>query len=104
MNWEIPEVKAGFRKVRGTRDQIAQIHWIVEIAREFQKKKKSTSASLAMLKPSTLYHNKPWKTLTEMRIPDHLTQILRNLYVGQEPTVRIVHGTNHKFKIGKGEW
>ena len=82
--WEaIPEVKAGFRKNRGTRDQIANICWSIEKAREFQKT--STSASLTTLKPLTVW-NKLWKSLKEMGIPDHRICLLRNLYAGQEAT------------------
>ena len=77
VNQELPDVQAGFRKGRGTRDQIANIHWSIEKAREFQKKKKS--ASLTTLNPLTVYHNKLWKILQEMGIPDHLTCLLRNL-------------------------
>ena len=86
VNWELPDVQAGFRKGRGTRDQIAKIHWIIEKAREFQKKT-STSVSLTMLKPLTMWiKKKMWKILKEMEIPDHITWFLRNLYAGQEAT------------------
>ena len=85
MNWEIPDLQVGFRKGRGTRGQIPNIHWITEKAREFQKK--STSASLSALKLfDCVDHNKLWKILKEMGIPDHLTCLLRNLCVGQEAT------------------
>ena len=85
MNWEIPDLQVGFRKGRGTRGQIPNIRWITEKAREFQKK--STSASLSALKLfDCVDHNKLWKILKEMGIPDHLTCLLRNLYVGQEAT------------------
>ena len=85
MTWELPDVQAGFRKGRGTRDQIANICWIIEKAREFQK----YSASLTMLKPLTVWITKKlWKILKEIKIPDHLTCLLRNLYAGQEATVR----------------
>ena len=77
MNCELPDVQAGFRKGRGTRDQIANIHWIIEKAREFQKN--STSALLAMPKPLTVWITTNWKILKEMGIPDHLTCLLRNL-------------------------
>ena len=87
MSHEFPDVQAGFRKGRGTRDQIANICWIIEKARELQKK--STSASLTMLKPLTVDQNKLWKILQDMGIPDHLTCLLRNLYAGQEAKVRI---------------
>ena len=85
MNRELPDVQAGFRKGRGTRDQIANICWIIAKAREFQKK--STSALLTMPKPLTVWITKLWKILKEMGIPDHLTYLLRNLYAGQEATV-----------------
>ena len=98
MNQELPDVQVGFRKGRGTRDQIANIRWIIEKAREFQKK--STSASLTMLKPLTMWI-KLRKTLQEMGIPDHLTCLLRKLYAGQEATVRIRHGTTNWFQIRK---
>ena len=85
-NLELPDVQAGFNIGRGTRDQTANIHWIIEKAREFQKK--SISASLTMPKPLTCVdHHKLWKILKEMGIPDHLTSLLRNLYAGQEATV-----------------
>ena len=92
MNHELPDVQAGFRKGRGSRDQIGNICWIIEKVREFQKKT-STSAFLTMLKPLTVYHNKLWKILQERGIPDHLTYLLRNLYASQEATVRTGHGT-----------
>ena len=91
MNHELPDVQAGFREGRGTRDQIANIRWIMEKAREFQKT--SISALLTMPKPLTVDHKKLWKILKEMGIPDHLTCLLRNLYAGQEATVRTGHGT-----------
>ena len=99
MNHEIPDVPAGFRKGRGIRDQIANICWIIEKARKFQK---PTFALLTMPKPLTLAHNKLWKILKKMGIPDHLTCFLRNLYAGQEATVRTGHGTTDWFQIGKG--
>ena len=89
MNHELPDVQAGFRKGRGTRDQIANIHWIIEKAREFQKKT-SISALLTMPKPLTVWITINWKILKEMGIPDHLTCLLRNLHSGQEATVRSV--------------
>ena len=98
---ELPDVQAGFRKGRGTRDQIANICWIIEKASEFQKKKKSTSALLTMPKPLTWDHKKLQKILKEMGIPDHLTCLLRNLYAGQEAMVRTGHGTDC-FQIEKG--
>ena len=102
MNHELPDVQAGFRKGRGTRDQIANICWIMEKAREFQKKIKSTSASLTKLKSLTVWITINWKILQDMGIPDHLTCLLRNLYAGQEGTFRIGHGTTDRFQIGKG--
>ena len=100
MNFQNHELKAGFKKGRGTRDLIANISWIIEKARVFQKN--VYSASLTMLKPLTLDHNKLWKTLKQMGIPDHLTCLQRKLYTGQETTVRTRHGTVNWFKIGKG--
>jgi len=97
---ELPDVQAGFRKERGIRDQIANIHWIIKKAREFLKK--STSASLTTPKPLTVDHSKLWKILQETGIPDHLTCILRNLYAGQEAIVRTVHRTTDFFQIRKG--
>ena len=81
---ELPDVPAGFRKGRGIRDQMANIRWIMEKAREFQKK--STSTSLTTLKPLTVWITTNWKILQEMGIPDHLTCLLRNLYAVQEVT------------------
>ena len=93
--------QAGFRKGRGTRDQIANISWIIEKAREFQKN--IYFCFLTMLKPLTVWISKKlWKILKEMGIPDHLTCLLRNLYTGQEATVRTGHGTTDWFQIGKG--
>ena len=100
MNCEHPDVQAGFRKGRGTRDQIANIHWIIEKAREFQK-----NIYLCFIDYAKAFdcvdHNKLWKILKEKGMPDHLTRLLRNLYAGQEATVRTVHGTEW-FQIGKG--
>ena len=101
MNHELPDVQTGFRKGRGAIDQIANICWITEKAREFQKKT-SISALLTMPRPFTMYHNKLWKILKEMGIPDHLTCLLRNLYAGQEATVRTGHGTTDWLQIRKG--
>ena len=98
MNHEIPDVQAGFRKGRGSRDQIATICWIIKKAREFQKK--STSALLTMPNFDSVDHNKLWKILKNMGIPDHLTCFLRNLYAGQEATVRTGHGTTDCSKSG----
>ena len=101
MNCELPDVQAGFTKGRGTRDQIANIHWIIEKAREFQK-----SIYFYFIDYTKAFdcvdQNKLWKILQEMGIPDHLTCLLRNLYADQEETVRIGHGTTDWFQIGKG--
>ena len=99
MNCELPDVHAGFRKGRGTRDQIANILWIIEKAREFQKNICFIDYVKAF---DCVDHNKLWIILKEMGIPDHLTWPLRNLYVGQETTVRIGHGTIDCLQIGKG--
>ena len=101
MNHELPDVQAGYRKGRGTRDQIANIQWIIKKARESQKKT-SLSALLTMPKPLTVWITTNWKILKEMGIPDHLICLVRNLYVGQEATVRTGHGTMDCFQIGKG--
>ena len=97
MNRELPDVQAGFRKGRGTRDQIANIRWIMEKAREFQKT--SNSGSLTMLKKAfdCVDHSKLWKILQEMGIPDQLTCLLRNQHAGKEATVRTGHGTTDWF-------
>ena len=100
MNRELPDVQAGFRKNRGTRDQIANIHWIMEKAREFQKNIYFCFVDCAKAF-ECVDHNKLWKILKET-IPDHLTCLLRNLYGGQETTVRTGHGTTDWFQIGKG--
>jgi len=100
---ELPDVQGGFRKGRGTRkgrDQIANIRWIMEKAREFQKT--STSALLTTPKTLTVWITTNWKILKEMGIPDHLTCLLRNLYAAQEATVRMRHRTTDWFQIGKG--
>ena len=101
MNRELPYVQASFRKGRGTRDQIANICWIIEKAREFQK-----NIYFCFLDYAKAFdcvdHNKLWNILKEMGIPDHLTCLLRNLYAGQEATVRTGHGTTDWFQIGKG--
>ena len=98
---ELPGVQAGFRKGRGTRDHIANIHWIIEKAREFQK-----NICFGFIDYTKAFdcvdYNKLWKILREMRIPDHLTCLLRNLYAGQEATVRTRHGTTDWFQIRKG--
>ena len=101
MNRELPDVQVGFRKGRGTRDQIANICWIMEKAREFQK-----NIYLCFIDYAKAFdcvdHNKLWKILKEMGIPDHLTCLLRNLYSGQEATVRTGLGTIDWSQIGKG--
>ena len=101
VSYELPDVQAGFRKGRGTRDQIANIHWIMEKAREFQKNIYFSFIDYAKAF-DCVDHNKLWKILKEMGIPDHLTCLLRNLYAGQEATVRTGHGTTDWFQIGKG--
>ena len=100
MNRELPDVQAGFRKGRGTRDQIANIHWIIEKAREFQKNIYFCFIDYAKAFDS-VDHNKLWKILKEMGILDHLTSLLRNLYAGQE-AVRTGHGTTDWLQMGKG--
>ena len=101
MSHELPDVHVGFRKGRGTRDQIANICWIIEKAREFQ-----TSIYFCFINYAKALdcvdHNKLWKILKEMEKPDHLTCLLRNLYAGQEATVRTGHGTTDWFQIKKG--
>ena len=101
MNHELPDVQAGFRKGRGTRDQIASIRWINEKAREFQKNIYFCFIDYAKAFYS-VDHNKLWKILQEMGIPEHLTHLLRNLYAGQKATVRTGHGTTDWFQITKG--
>ena len=101
MNRELPDVQAGCRKGRGTRDQIANIRWIMEKARRFQE-----NIYFCFLDYTKAFdcvdHNKLWKILEEMGIPNHLTCLLRNLYAGQEATVRMGQGTIDWFQIGKG--
>ena len=101
MNHELPDDQAGFTKSRGTSDQIANIRWIIGKAREFQK-----NIYFCFIDYANAFecvdHNKLGKILKEMGIPDHLTCLLRNLYAGQEATVRTGHGTPHWFQIGKG--
>ena len=101
MNRELPDVQAGFRKGREMRDQIANIRRIMEKAREFQK-----NIYFCFLDYAKAFdcvgHNKLWKILKEMGIPDHLTCLLRNLYAGQEATVRTGYGTTDCFQVGKG--
>ena len=101
VNHELPDVQVGFRKARGTRDQIANIHWITEKAREFQK-----NIYFCFIDYTKAFdcvdHNKLWEILQKMGIPDHLICLLRNLYAGHEATVRTGHGTTDWFQIGKG--
>ena len=101
MNRELPDVHAGFRKGRGPRGQIANIHWIIERAREFQK-----NIYFCFIDYTKAFdcvdHNKLWRILIEMGIPDHLNCLLRNLYAGQEETVRTGHGPTDWFQLGKG--
>ena len=101
MNRELPDVQSGFRKGRGTRDQIVNIHWIIKKAREFQKNIYFCFIDYAKAF-DFVDHNKPWKILQEVGIPDHLTCLLSNLYAGQEAIVRTGHGTIDWFQIGKG--
>ena len=102
MNQELPDVLVGFRKSRRTRDQIANIHWIIEKAREFQKNKYFCFIDYAKTF-DCVGHNKLWKILQEVGISDHLICLLRNLYAGQEVrTVRTGRGTTDWFQIGKG--
>ena len=98
VNRELPDVQAGFRKGRRTRDEIAKICWIIEKAREFQKKICFIDYAKAF---DCVDHNKLWKILKKVGIPDHLTCLLRNLYAGQEATVRTGHGTTDLFQIEK---
>ena len=100
MNWELPDVQAGFRKGGGTRDQIANIHWIIERAKEFQKNIYFYFIDYAKAF-DCVDHNKLWKILLEIGIPDHLMCLWRSLYAGQEATVRTAHGTIDWFQIGK---
>ena len=101
VNHELSDVQAGFRKGRGTRDQIANICWIIEKAREFQKNIYFCFIDYAKAF-DCVDHNKLWKILKEMGTPDHLTCLLRNLYASQEATVRTGHGTTDWVQIGKG--
>ena len=100
MNCELPDVQAGFRKGRGTRDQIANIHWIIRKAREFQKNIYFCFIDYAKAF-DCVDHNKLWEILKKMGIPDHLTWLLRNLYADQEAKVKTGHGTTDWFQIGK---
>ena len=101
MNRELPDVQPGFRKGRGTRDQIANIHWITEKAREFQKNIYICFIDYAKAF-DCVNHNKLWTILKVMGIQDHLTCLLRNLDAGKEATVRTGHGTTDWFQIRKG--
>ena len=101
MNWEFPEIQAGFRKGRRSRYQTANIRWIIEKARKFEK-----SIYFCFIDYTKAFasvdHNKLWKILKETGIPDHLTWLLIKLYAGQEATLRTRHGTMDSFQIGKG--
>ena len=101
VNCELPDIQSGFRKGRGTRDQIANIRWIMEKAREFQKNTYFCFIDYAKTF-DCVDHNKLWEFLKEMEVPDHLTCLLKILYAGQEATVRTGHGTTDWFQIGKG--
>jgi len=101
VNCELPDVQAGFRKGRGIRDQIANIHWIIEKAREFQKNICFCFIDYAK-DFDCVDHNELWKILKDTGIPDHLTCFLTNLYAGQEAIIRTGHGTTHWLQIGKG--
>ena len=101
VNRELPDVQAGFRKGRGTRDQISNIPWIIEKAREFQKNIYFRFIDHTKV-IDCVDHNKLWKILQETRKPNHLTYLLRSLYAGQEATVRTRHGKTDQFHIGKG--
>ena len=99
VNCELPDVQAGFRKGRGTRDQIANICWIIEKAKEFQKNVSFCFIDYAKAFVC-VYHNKLWKILKEMGIPDHLTCLLRNLYAGQEATVQATWSLKSPVQVG----
>ena len=101
VNRDLPDGQAGFRKHRGTRDQIANIHWTIKKAIEFQKNIYFCFIDYVQVF-DCVDHNKLWKILKELGIPDHLTWLLRNLHAGQEATVRTGHGTTDWFQIGKG--
>ena len=102
MNHELPDVQAGFRKGRGTRDEIANIHWIIEKAREFQKNIYFCFIDYVKVF-DCVNHNKQWAILKEIGIPDYLTCLLRNLYACQEATVRTGHGTTDWFQNREDE-
>ena len=101
MDHEVPDIQHGFRQGRGSRDQISKIHWVIEKAREFQK-----NIYFCFLDYAKAFdcvdHNNLWKLLKEMGMPDHLICLLRNLYAGEEATVRTGHGTTDCFQIRKG--
>ena len=101
VNLKLPDVQAGFRKLRGTRDQIVNIRWIIEKASKLQE-----NIYICFIDCTKAFdcvdHNQLWKILKEMAIPDHLTCLLRNLYAGQEAKVKTGHGKTDQFKIGKG--
>ena len=101
VNHELPDIQTGFRKGRGARDQISNIRWIIKKAREFQK-----NIYFCFIDYTKAFdcvdHNKLWKTLEEMGIPNHLTCLLRNLYAGQEATIRTGHGTMDWLQVRKG--
>ena len=101
MSQEVPDVQAGFKKGRGTRDQIANICWIIKKAREFQKNMFFCFIDYTKAF-DCVYHNELWKILKEMGIQDHLTCLLKNLYAGQKATVRTGHGATNWFQKGKG--
>ena len=101
VNHELSDVQAGFRKGRGTTDQIANICWIIEKAKEFQKNIYFCFIDYAKAF-DCVHHNKLWKILKEMGVPEHLTYLLRTLYAGQKATVRTGRGTTEWFQIGKG--
>ena len=100
VNQKLLDVQTGFRKGRGPRDQIANIHWILEKTKKFQKN--SYFCFIDFAKALDCADHKLWKILKEMGLPNHLTYLLRNLCAGQEATVRTRHGTMDRFKIGKG--
>ena len=101
MNRELPDVQTGFQKGRGSRDQIANTCWIMKKAREFRKNMYFCFTDYAKAF-DCVDHNKLWKIPKEMGVPDHLIYLLRNLYMGQEATIRTGHGTYYWFPIGKG--
>ena len=102
MNWKLRAIQVGFRKGRGTRDQIVSIFWIIERSKKFQKN--IICCFTDYIEPLAVWIIANWKTLKEMGIPDHLACLLRTLYVGQEATVRTLYETTDWFKIEKGVW